>query len=403
MAQHNPGSIYLAVAFIFVIAGFLVKAAAFPFHFWLADAHAVAPTPVCILFSGIMVELGLFAIVRIYFGIFAHSFAPHEETIRHLLITIGAATALIGAIECFGQRHIKRMLAFSTISHAGVMLIGLGLLDSMSLAGMGLYVFGHGMVKAALFIGAGILLHHFASVDEFDLHGKGKNYPGLGIIMVIATLGLLSLPPFGTFFGEEMIEHAAEELHLGWLSIILFIASAMTGGTIFRMIGRVFLGLGSSDPPKPGTPEGREKRETSGTPGKTELSMWMPAACLLLIGATITVSPTVRQSIDQHTKNLIETHLFSATVLSGDAFTPAQPDALPEFSIWRKLLGLAAAIAIALISIFPNFLPIGFVKKALMGLSKASQVFQSGRIGDYVTWLVLGLAVWGGWLVFALR
>ena len=107
LMEHPPASTFLAVAFLFTITGFLVKSAAVPFHFWLPDAHAVAPTPVCVLFSGVMVPLGLFAITRIYFGIFAGSFSMHENSIRHLLITIGALTAIVGAIECFGQRHIK--------------------------------------------------------------------------------------------------------------------------------------------------------------------------------------------------------------------------------------------------------------------------------------------------------
>ena len=76
LAQHHPGTLYLSIAFLLVIAGFLVKAAAFPFHFWLADAHAVAPTPVCILFSGVMVELGIYAIARVYWTVLRRPAVP---------------------------------------------------------------------------------------------------------------------------------------------------------------------------------------------------------------------------------------------------------------------------------------------------------------------------------------
>jgi multicomponent Na+:H+ antiporter subunit D len=403
LAQHPPGSTYLAVAFIFTITGFLVKAAAVPFHFWLPDAHAVAPTPVCILFSGIMVPLGLFAITRIYFGIFAGSFSVHETTIRHLLITIGSLSAIVGAIECFGQRHIKRMLAFSTISHTGVMLIGLGLLNSLALAGAGCYLLGHAMVKGALFIGAGILLHHFSSVDEFDLHGKAKKYPGLAVIMIVAAMGLLALPPFGTFFGEAMIERAAEQADLHWLSIIFIIASIFTGGTLLRVIGRVFFGLGSGKPPVPGRPEGREDRETTGPPGSTPISMWLPPVALLLIGVTVTVLPSIRLATVQHATNLIDTHLFAATVLYGNTLQLPRGEPLPEFSVWRPLIALAGALGLAAVAIYPEVNPAGLLKRFLLAVSKAFQIFQSGRVGDYVAWLVLGIAAWGGWLLLALR
>src|SRR6185312_6607973 len=76
LAAGNPGNVYVIVAFVFFASGFLVKAAAFPFHFWLADAHAVAPTPVCVLFSGVMVELGLYAVARVYWTVFSAPLHP---------------------------------------------------------------------------------------------------------------------------------------------------------------------------------------------------------------------------------------------------------------------------------------------------------------------------------------
>ena len=240
-----PDGLVLA-AFVFITAGFLVKAAVAPFHFWLADAHAVAPTPVCILFSGVMVELGLYAVARVYWTVFSGPLALQTGNLRNIFIGAGVLTALLGGLLCFLQRHIKRLLAFSTISHMGLMLIGFGLLTPDALAGTAVYVFSHGLVKAALFIGAGILLHRAGTVDEFELKGRGRHMPAAGAIFVLGGLGLAGLPPFGTFTGEHLIDHAAGELGYGWLGWVGTAVAVLTSGAVLRVAGRVFAGWGPS-------------------------------------------------------------------------------------------------------------------------------------------------------------
>ncbi|MDQ3925665.1 MAG: NADH-quinone oxidoreductase subunit D, partial [Actinomycetota bacterium] len=114
----------IIVAFTLLVAGFFVKAAVVPFHFWLADAYAVAPTSVCILFAGVMSELGLYAIARIYWTAFSGVLGPQEVELQAILVGTGIVTALIGAIMCFLQHHLKRLLAFANVSFVGLFLIG---------------------------------------------------------------------------------------------------------------------------------------------------------------------------------------------------------------------------------------------------------------------------------------
>src|SRR5205807_3189385 len=112
---------------------------------------------------------------------------------------VGVATALLGALMCFLQRHVKRLLAFSTISHVGMFICGVAFLTGKGIAGVGTYLVGHGLTKAALFMCVGVLLHRFATIDEYDLHGCGRELPVLGVMMAIGALMLAALPPFTTF------------------------------------------------------------------------------------------------------------------------------------------------------------------------------------------------------------
>jgi multicomponent Na+:H+ antiporter subunit D len=205
--RHPPDGL-VVISFLLIIAGLLVKGAIVPFHFWLADAHAVAPTPVCVLFSGVMVELGLYGIARMYWSVFGAAIG-HRAAVSHVFLALGVLTAVVGALFCFRERHVKRLLAFSTISHSGMFLAGFALLTPLGLAGAAMYVVSHAFVKAALFFGAGIMLHRLRSVNETWLHGQGRHLRMTGAVFTLAALGLADLPPFGTFTGKGWIDDSA--------------------------------------------------------------------------------------------------------------------------------------------------------------------------------------------------
>src|SRR3954447_24114787 len=248
LAGHSPDGLVI-VAFTLMLVGFLVKAAVVPFHFWLADAYSVAPTPVCLLLSAAMSELGLYALARVYWTVFSGVLGPGDVGLQAVLVGAGTLTALLGAAMCFGQRHLKRMLAFATVSHVGLFLIGLGLFDAAGLAGTALFVVADGCMKAALFVAVGVVQHLRENVDELRLRGRGRDLRLTVPVFGICALAVASLPPFGPFFGKGIIDVAAHHAGVVWLPVVFVLVSSVTGAAVLRAAGRVFWGLGSGPDP----------------------------------------------------------------------------------------------------------------------------------------------------------
>jgi multicomponent Na+:H+ antiporter subunit D len=412
LSTNSPNASFLAVAFLFVIAGFLVKSATFPFHFWLADAHAVAPTPVCILFSGVMVELGLYAIARIYWVVFAGSPQPLLDSIRTIFLVMGALTAVLGALFCFGQRHLKRLLAFSTMSHLGLMLLGFALLDHRALSGTALYLVGHGMIKASLFIGAGILLHRFRSVDEYDIDRASHQVLPIGLMMVVGAWGLAGLPPFATYFGEGQMEKIGTAQHLAWFSAIFIFAEIMTAAAVLRFSARVFFGIGRArSHVTAGASHIPMKVETHGKHSRVPAVMWVPMALLLI--AAILISFPIHHPAERYARQFQNAQIYDAAVLQISAHT--LPSKLNPYDLhdtplqstwWTRIVVVFGMFGIAALGLFPRS-RVASISKGLAAIVAAPlkllRPLQSGRVGDYVAWFAFGIAAYGGILLFLMR
>jgi multicomponent Na+:H+ antiporter subunit D len=400
---QKPSDGLVVTAFALITGGFLVKAAIVPFHFWLADAYAVAPTPAAIVFTGVMSDLGIYAVARIYLTVFQEPLEPHVEGLRAVLVGFAVVTALVGALMALVQDHLKRLLAFVTISQIGLALIGVGLLTPQGGAGAALLIPADGLLRAGLFVCIGAVLHRCGSVYQSRLHGRGRLLPrAFGVFFVTGVLGLAALPPLGAFNGKALIEEAASEVGYAWVAAVLVIATLLTAVALLRAGARVFLGWGPpmtpvTDPREPPI----EESELVGSRGRVPGVMFVSAAVLTVAGLLIGAVPGVVTQAQQSAGAVTDRAVYVAAVLGRD-LPPAAPIHYVHPGAIEVILALATVLgAIVLTAILLERVALPFtLPNAMRRVAKASFMRlrrqHSGQLGDYVAWATLGFAVLGG-------
>jgi multicomponent Na+:H+ antiporter subunit D len=404
--RHADGLI--VVAFALLTGGFLVKAAVVPFHFWLPDAYGSAPIPVCVLFAGVMSELGLFGVIRVWDTVFSGLAGEPGPRMRAVLLGLGILTALVGAVMALAQVHLKRMLAFVTMSHLGIYLIGVGLLTPLGLAGASLLVIGDGLAKSALFLGVGVVQHQRASVSETKLRGRGRGLAVTGVTIVLGALVLADLPPFISSAGHALLVVAAEQAGLPWMEIVIALSVILSSGAVLRAAGRIWLGWGASESSRPDTgteddpgEEAKDRSDTadgrarSGRLRRVPLTMVLPPLALLAIGFGLGLTSGIEEHVASAATAFSDRTAYAATVLGGSipaggrVAVPASP-AASAGGVLADLGQVLAALGVAGIALDRRAVGL---RRALAAGTGWLRRLHSGLVGDQVTWLVAGLAL----------
>ena len=244
----------LKVVFILLAAGFLVKMAVFPIHWWLPPVHAEAPTPISVLLSGAMIETGAYALVR--FG--SLTLIDAAQQLSFFVAALGVITMFYGGFMALAQIDIKRLLAYSSVSQMGYVLFALGVYSPIGAAGGMFHLINHAFSKGLLFMTAGAVIHQTGLRDITKMGGLSNKMPITAFAAAIGMMSIAGSPPLSGFASEWMMFFGGFERAILYdssglvvigtnlpfliLTILAVSSSILSAGYMLRFFWRVFLG-----------------------------------------------------------------------------------------------------------------------------------------------------------------
>lgn len=289
--QTRDDSAFLKFTQILLISGFGLKAAIIPFHAWIPDAHSSAPSPVSAMLSGVLIKaVGVYVIVRLFFNMFVFT---HE--IAMAITVLGTLSMIIGALLAINQPDIKRLLAYSSISQIGYIIIGFGIgmlvlsrggkesIAILAIAGGLFHMVNHAVFKGLLFLSAGAVEYRTNTRDINQLGGLAENMPITSTSSLGASLAISGIPPFNGFFSKLIIIIAAIQAKFYLLAFIAVLVSIITLAYFLKFQKTVFNG------------ENKNYKSVKEVPFAMSFSMIV--MLILCIGLSMLAIPSIRETI----------------------------------------------------------------------------------------------------------
>jgi len=229
----------LKMAFIFILVGYGTKAGLAPMHTWLPDAHSQAVAPISALLSGVLLKTAIYAILR--FGIIVIK-AVGFAYFANLMIFFGVASLVISCGFILVQKDLKRLLAYSSIEHIGIISIGFGLGTPLAVSGALLHVFNHAVTKSLMFFGAGNIVHCYRKHNMHAVRGVIKALPFTGMMLFLGVFALCGFPPFALFISEILIIVSAFTKGSYLIAALLLFCLSVIFGAFIYHFGRMLFG-----------------------------------------------------------------------------------------------------------------------------------------------------------------
>jgi NADH-quinone oxidoreductase subunit M len=243
-ANFVPGSLLYGlntswryVAYVALFIGFAIKVPIFPFHTWLPDAHVEAPTAISVILAGVLLKMGTYGLLRIAFPIFPDAALYYQIP----LAILGFINIVYGALCAMAQDDFKKLIAYSSISHMGIVILGMAALNTQGMTGAVMQMFNHGTITAMLFLIVGVLYDraHTRGLNEFG--GLMNQMPKYAGIMTVAFFAALGLPGLSGFISEAFSFLGAFQ-SFPWITMASTLGIVLTAGYMLWTLQRLFLG-----------------------------------------------------------------------------------------------------------------------------------------------------------------
>lgn len=208
----------LILAFLLVLIGYGTKAGLAPMHTWLPDAHSEGPTPVSVLLSGALLNTAMIGIIRYLAVVDA---ARVGQLPRVTLVALGIVSLVIAALFIVRQEGIKRLMAYSSVEHMGVIALGVGFGGVLGIAGALYHMLNHSLNKSLMFFGAGSMMRSYQTKEIAEIHLVGRRFPVVGALWLAGAVAITGAPPFGLFASELTILRAGLDTSTAWASFVM--------------------------------------------------------------------------------------------------------------------------------------------------------------------------------------
>jgi len=271
------------LAFVFVIVGYGTKIGFVPMHSWLPDAHAEAPSPISALLSAVLLNCAMYALMR-FDAITCRAIGSGFS--HTLLLIFGAVSIAVAALLMIVQHDLKRLLAYSSIEHMGIVAVGVGIGGPLGLYGALLHTFNHSIAKTLLFFSAGNVREHFGTLRMDRIRGMARFLPWTTGGMLVGGLAIVGMPPFGLFISEFLILTAAFTQGKYWVAAITLAGLSVVFGALLHHVQKMLSGERTQPP-------GETATWLPGAPKVLLTDIGPMAACgaaLLVLGIRIPVS-----------------------------------------------------------------------------------------------------------------
>ena len=236
--QQSQGNPLVMLAIGLFICGLLIKGGVVPFHGWLPAAYSAAPAAASVLLAGIATKTsGIYALIRLTTSVFANN-----ESVNHILLLAGAISILVGAFAAIGQSDFKKMLAYSSISQVGYIILALGCGTNLAIIGAVFHLFNHSIFKSLLFVNSAAVEKQSGTTDMNKLGGLGSKMPITNATSLIAFLSTAGVPPLAGFWSKLIIVIALWQNGLHTYATIAVLASVLTLAYLLMMQRKVFFG-----------------------------------------------------------------------------------------------------------------------------------------------------------------